>query len=64
MECGRRGDGAGGTFRSAEVVLFLWLVGAVEPHRVAARYLVAPLLTVIEGYVLLRPDSICGRSEG
>ncbi|RXH55817.1 hypothetical protein [Granulicella sibirica] len=42
-------------FDLPEVVLLLWLVKAVEPYRVAARYLVAPLFTVIEGYVLLKP---------
>jgi drug/metabolite transporter (DMT)-like permease len=36
-------------------VLLVWLMRDVAPTRFAARYLVVPLLTVMEGYVLLRP---------
>lgn len=39
-----------------EVLLLVWLVAALEPRRLAARWLVAPLLTVVEGYVLMRPE--------
>ena len=38
-----------------ELVLLLWLLKKVAPYRVAARFLIAPLLTVIEGYLVLRP---------
>ena len=38
-----------------EVLLLLGLIGTLEPRRVAARWLVAPLFTVLEGYVLMRP---------
>ena len=53
-----------------EVALIVWLLGEMVPVRFAARYLVIPLLTVAEGYVLLRPsltarmgfgDSVGGR---
>jgi drug/metabolite transporter (DMT)-like permease len=40
----------------AEILLLLWLLRAMPPIRFAARYLLIPLLTVIEGYVLLRPS--------
>jgi hypothetical protein len=36
------------------VALLVWLVGVMEPARFAARYLVVPLVAVVEGYVLLR----------
>jgi len=38
-----------------QVLLLVWLLREVAPARFAARYLVIPLLTVIEGYALLRP---------
>ena len=42
-------------FNLPQIVLLLWLMRDLVPTRFAARYLVFPLLTVIEGYVLLRP---------
>jgi drug/metabolite transporter (DMT)-like permease len=39
----------------AETLLLLWLLRAMSPIRFAARYLVIPLLTVVEGFILLRP---------
>jgi len=51
-------------FDLPQIALLLWLMRVVEPVRFAARVLVIPLLTVIEGYVLLRPHIsarvICG----
>ena len=38
------------------VVLMIWLLREMTPVRFAARYLVIPFFTVLEGYVLLRPD--------
>lgn len=38
-----------------QILLLVWLMREVAPVRFAARYLVIPLLTVIEGYALLRP---------
>jgi len=38
------------------VVLMIWLLREMTPVHFAARYLVIPLFTVAEGYVLLRPD--------
>jgi drug/metabolite transporter (DMT)-like permease len=42
-------------FNLPQIVLLVWLMRDVAPARFAARYLVVPLLTVVEGYVLLRP---------
>lgn len=42
-------------FNLPQIVLLVWLMRDVAPARLAARYLVVPLLTVMEGYVLLRP---------
>lgn len=39
-----------------EVVLVLWLLREMTAVRFAARYLVIPLLTVLEGYLVLRPE--------
>jgi drug/metabolite transporter (DMT)-like permease len=39
-----------------EVLLLLWLVRTLSPVRFAARFLIIPLLTVLEAYVLLRPQ--------
>jgi drug/metabolite transporter (DMT)-like permease len=39
-----------------EVVLLLWLLREMAPVRLAARYRVIPLLTVVEGYLVLRPE--------
>lgn len=43
-------------FDMPQIVLLLWLMREVAPVRLAARWLVVPLLTVAEGYVLLRPE--------
>jgi hypothetical protein len=47
-----------------EVVLLVWLLREIMPVRFAARYLVIPLLTLLEGYGLMRPELtmrvICG----
>ena len=51
-------------FDLPQVMLLLWLMRVVAPARLAARTLVIPLLTVLEGYALLRPAlslrSLCG----
>jgi hypothetical protein len=39
-----------------EVLLILWLFGKMLPTRFAARYLMIPLLTVLEGLILERPE--------
>jgi drug/metabolite transporter (DMT)-like permease len=39
-----------------EVVLLLVLLRGMSPVRFGARYLVIPLVTVVEGYVVLRPE--------
>jgi hypothetical protein len=41
---------------AVEVLLLVWLLRAMPPVRFAARYLVIPLLTVLESYVLMRPE--------
>jgi drug/metabolite transporter (DMT)-like permease len=43
-------------FDLPQVILLLWLLREITPARFSARYLVVPLLTVIEGYLLLRPE--------
>ncbi len=44
------------TFVQAIVfVLTVWLAEAIEPVRFSARFLIVPLLTIVEGVVLLRP---------
>jgi drug/metabolite transporter (DMT)-like permease len=47
-----------------EVVLIVWLLRGMQPVRFAARYLVIPLVTVLESYVLVRPEItvrlVCG----
>jgi hypothetical protein len=40
----------------AEVVLLVWLLREMVPVRFAARYLVIPLLTLVESYALMRPE--------
>jgi drug/metabolite transporter (DMT)-like permease len=51
-------------FDLPQMALLLWLMRGVVPERLAARTLVIPLLTVLEGYALLRPAmtvrSLCG----
>jgi drug/metabolite transporter (DMT)-like permease len=39
-----------------EVLLIAWLLREMPPIRFAARYLVIPLVTVLESYVLMRPE--------
>lgn len=39
-----------------EVVLLVVLLRGMSPVRFGARYLVVPLVTVVEGYVVLRPE--------
>jgi drug/metabolite transporter (DMT)-like permease len=39
-----------------EVLLLLWLLRRMPPVHFASRYLFIPLLTVLEAYVLLRPE--------
>jgi drug/metabolite transporter (DMT)-like permease len=41
---------------AVEVLLLMWLLREMPPVRFAARYLVIPLLTVLESYVLMRPE--------
>lgn len=38
-----------------ELVLLVWLLREMSPVRLAARYLVVPLLAVLEGFAILRP---------
>jgi drug/metabolite transporter (DMT)-like permease len=38
-----------------EVLLIVWLLREMPPIRFAARYLIIPLLTVLESYVVMRP---------
>ena len=38
-----------------ELVLLVWLLREMSPVRLAARYLVVPLLAVLEGVAILRP---------
>jgi drug/metabolite transporter (DMT)-like permease len=39
-----------------EVMLLVWLLREMSPVRFAARYLLIPLITILEGYVLIRPE--------
>jgi drug/metabolite transporter (DMT)-like permease len=39
-----------------EVLLITWLLREMPPIRFAARYLVIPLMTVLESYVVMRPE--------
>jgi drug/metabolite transporter (DMT)-like permease len=41
--------------QAAVVSLTVWLAGAIAPVRFSARFLIVPLLTIVEGAVLLRP---------
>jgi drug/metabolite transporter (DMT)-like permease len=38
-----------------ELLLMMWLMREMPPVRFASRYLVIPLLTILESYVLIRP---------
>jgi drug/metabolite transporter (DMT)-like permease len=39
-----------------ELLLLVWLLREMQPVRFATRYLVIPLLTVLESYILMRPE--------
>ena len=39
-----------------EVLLIVWLLRAMEPIRFAARYLVIPMVTILESFVFVRPQ--------
>jgi hypothetical protein len=41
---------------AVEVLLLVWLLREMSPMRFAARYLVIPLLTVLESYILMQPE--------
>ena len=47
-----------------EVLLIVWLLRVMAPVRFSARYLVIPLLTVVESFVVERPEVtvriVCG----
>jgi hypothetical protein len=51
-------------FELPQVVLLVWLLREVAPVKLAARALVVPLISVAEGYALLRPGiearTVCG----
>jgi len=40
----------------AEVLLIVWLLREIQPLRFAARYLLIPLVTIVEGYLVMRPQ--------
>jgi hypothetical protein len=40
----------------AELVLLVWLLREMMPVQFAARYLLIPLITLLESYALIRPD--------
>lgn len=42
--------------RMIETLLMLWLLREMEPVRFSARYCLIALLTIVEGFVLLRPE--------
>jgi drug/metabolite transporter (DMT)-like permease len=42
-------------YRLMELLLLVWLLREMSPVRLAARYLVVPLFTVLEGFAFLRP---------
>jgi drug/metabolite transporter (DMT)-like permease len=39
-----------------EVLLIVWLLREMQPARFASRYLLIPLVTVLESYILMRPE--------
>ena len=39
-----------------QIILVFLLLREMSPVRFAARYLVIPLLTIVEGYIVLRPE--------
>jgi drug/metabolite transporter (DMT)-like permease len=50
------GAWAGALAQGVKVVLLVVLLRGMSPVRFGSRYLVIPLLTVVEGFVLLRPE--------
>ena len=42
-------------FDLPQMTLLLWLAKGISPQRLSARYVMTPLLTVLEGLLLLRP---------
>lgn len=48
----------------AEILLILWLMREMPPIRFASRYLVIPLLTILESYVLIRPEGTVRMGAG
>ncbi len=42
--------------QTAEIVLTIWLLRTMEAIPLSARYLVIPLLTIVEGFVAMRPE--------
>ncbi len=51
-----RGDYAAIGFAVPQLFLLGWLVTAVAPERLTSRFFLAPLVTLIEGALLLRPQ--------
>jgi hypothetical protein len=43
-----------GSLALVQLVLLLWLLREMLPHRLAARFFVVPLLTTVEGYAIIR----------
>jgi drug/metabolite transporter (DMT)-like permease len=39
-----------------EIALLIWLLREMPPIRLSVRYLLIPLFTVIEGYIVLQPQ--------
>jgi drug/metabolite transporter (DMT)-like permease len=42
-------------YNLVELLLLVWLLREMSPVRLAARYLIVPLFTVLEGFYFLRP---------
>ena len=51
------GDSVALVFESAQMFLFVWLLRELEPSRFAARFLLVPFVTIVEGAILLRGSS-------
>jgi drug/metabolite transporter (DMT)-like permease len=52
----RRVEWASAVVMAGSVVLLVGLLPGMDPVRLGARYLLVPLLTIVEGYCLLRPE--------
>jgi len=48
--------GASAWLGLAEIALLVWLVWAMPPLRLMARFLAVPLVAVLEGFILMRPS--------